>query len=261
MPGSKVISPLRGWLGGKYRMTKHIIQLIPEHTLYAEVFAGAAWVLFHKQQSKVEVINDINAEIINLYRIVQNHYEELVRQFEYALTSRDEFARLKAQNSESLTDIQRAARFLYLHRACFGGHVAHPSFSARTFKKPKLIPEKLAAELSESAKRLSYVLIERMNYDEFIARYDKIDTFFYVDPPYYGCEEVYGKGIFAKDDFQKLATQLSGIKGKFLLSINDTPQIREIFHGFEMREIKQRYSLNKSNQHASELLIANYALD
>lgn len=106
-----------GWVGGKSQLTSTIIPLIPEHQCYVEVFAGAAWLLFRKPQSKTEIINDINGDLVCLYRVVQNHLDEFVRYFRWALISREEFERLKSVPPETLTDIQRSARFYFLVHA------------------------------------------------------------------------------------------------------------------------------------------------
>ena len=102
-------SPLAGWMGGKSRLSKRIVSMLPEHTCYCEPFAGAAWVLFRKPESKVEVINDINREIVTFYRVIQHHLEEFVRYFKWVLVARDEFERLKKVSPDTLTDIKRAA--------------------------------------------------------------------------------------------------------------------------------------------------------
>lgn len=115
-------SPL-AWVGGKSKLTSTIIPLIPKHSCYVEVFAGAAWVLFRKEPSKVEVINDINGDLITLYRVIQNHLEEFVRYFKWALVSRDEWDRLQLVDESTLTDIQRAARFYYLVKNAFGAKI------------------------------------------------------------------------------------------------------------------------------------------
>lgn len=107
-------SPLAGWMGGKLQLSKRIVAAIPEHTCYVEPFAGAAWVLFRKLESDVEVINDINRELVTFYRCIQHHLEEFVRYFKWVLVARDEFERLKRVEPDTLTDIQRAARFYYL---------------------------------------------------------------------------------------------------------------------------------------------------
>ena len=108
------------WFGGKSILSKQIVTLIPEHKCYVEVFAGAAWLLFRKPESKVEIINDINSELVNLYRVVKLHLEEFVRYFKWILNSRDEYDRLKLENPDTLTDIQKAVRYYYLLRLTYG---------------------------------------------------------------------------------------------------------------------------------------------
>jgi len=253
-------SPL-GWVGGKSKLTSTIIPLIPPHKCYAEVFAGAAWVLFRKDPSHVEVINDINGDLVTLYRVIQNHLEEFVRYFKWMLISRDEWARLQRVAEDTLTDIQRAARFYYLVRNAFGAKVTGQSFGVSTTSKPRLDITRLTEELSEAHFRLSRVTIENLNYDQLIKRYDRPEVFFYVDPPYWDCENDYGKGIFNKDDFMNLRDTLAACKGKWLVSINNVKEIRSIFSDYEIREVKTKYSINSAESKAvTELLIANYPL-
>jgi DNA adenine methylase len=106
--------PLVPWIGGKRRLADRLLSLFPKHTCYVEPFAGAAAVFFAKAPSEVEVLNDVNGELVNLYRVVQHHLEEFVRQFKWALSSRIVYRWLQMQPTEPLTDIQRAARFYYL---------------------------------------------------------------------------------------------------------------------------------------------------
>ena len=111
--------PIIPWIGGKRRLAKHIIPLIQPHTCYVEPFAGAAAILFLKQPSKVEVINDINLDLVTLYRVVQHHLEEFIRQFKWALTSRQMYEWFQETPPDTLTDIQRSVRFFYLQKFCF----------------------------------------------------------------------------------------------------------------------------------------------
>ncbi len=113
--------PIIPWIGGKRRLARHILPLFPAHTCYVEPFCGAAALFFSKAPAKAEVLNDINGELVNLYRVVQHHLEEFLRQFKWALTSRQIFKWLQATPPEPLTDIQRAARFFYLQKNAFGG--------------------------------------------------------------------------------------------------------------------------------------------
>src|SRR5437016_3850758 len=107
------VGPL-AYIGGKKRIAKQIITLFPEHTTYVEAFAGGAQVFFHKQPVRAEVLNDLNGDVVNFFRVCQLHHEEFLRYLNFILVSRRWFALFKAQSPESLTDIQRAARFFYL---------------------------------------------------------------------------------------------------------------------------------------------------
>lgn len=246
-------------MGGKSRLAKHIIARIPAHTCYVEPFAGAAWVLFQKKESKAEVINDINKDVVTLYRCIQWHLEEFVRYFKWALVSRDEFERLKKAAPDTLTDIQRSARFYYLQQACYGGRIHNPTFGYGRERASKLNLLRIEEYLSAAHLRLARVYVECLPYAELIHRYDSPGTFYYVDPPYWDCETYYGTGIFSREDFAKLASQLQNIKGKFLLSLNDTQGVRDTFATFKIETITTKYSCSKGhNTPATELLISNY---
>lgn len=248
------------YLGGKSLLTKKIIPLIPKHHCYCEVFAGAAWLLFRKEPSKVEIINDINTDLVNLYRVVKNHLEEFVRYLKWVLVARDQFDLFKKENSETLTDIQRAVRFYYLLKTGYASKVDDPYFAISTHRRSAFNLLRIEEELSAAHLRLSMVFIENKPYQNFIQRFDKPDTFFYLDPPYYNCEDYYGKGIFSKDDFNILAGLLKDVSGKFILSINDVPEIRKLFKEFNFTKVTTRYSSNAKARKNSvqELLIMNY---
>lgn len=251
--------PLAGWIGGKCRLAKHIVPRLPEHKCYVEPFAGAAWIFFRKPESQVEVLNDINHELVTLYRVIQNHLEEFVRYFKWVLISRDEFERLKAANADTLTDIQRAARIFYLQQMAFGGHIDGPTFGYAATRGPKLNLLRIEEDLSAAHLRLCRVFLECLPYHEVIRRYDKPTTLFYIDPPYWDCEKYYGKGLFSKEDFTKLADQLAGIEGRFILSLNDTEGVRETFKAFNFEDVKVNYSCsNGKNMKASEVIIKNF---
>ncbi len=249
---------MAGWLGGKSRLAKEIVARIPEHTCYVEPFAGAAWVLFRKPESSVEVVNDINADLVNLYRVVQNHLEEFVRHFKWCLVSREEFRRLQDTPPEVLTDIQRASRYYYLQKTSFAGRGRNFGYSAVQPSRLNLL--RIEEELSAAHLRLARVLVEHLPYAEVIRRYDRPGTFFYIDPPYWGCENDYGKGIWTREDFNRLAELLGGIKGKFLLSLGDNAEVRKLFKTFKIDSVETFYSCGREGRSkASEVLISNYA--
>jgi DNA adenine methylase len=248
------------YLGGKSLLANKIIPLIPQHTCYVELFAGAAWVLFKKEESEVEIINDINSDLVTLYRVVKNHLEEFMRYLKWILVSRDEFERFKAENPESLTDIQRAVRFYYLLRNGYSSRITDPTFSISTLRRSNFNLLRIEEDLSMAHLRLSRVYIENLPYYSLIPRFDRPHTLFYIDPPYYGCEDYYGKGIFAKSDFATLASLLSNISGKFIMSINDIPEIRQIFMDFQIKEVTTTYLTAGANKQkkVTELLIMNF---
>ncbi len=254
-----VRSPLSGWIGGKSQLSRRIIEAMPEHKCYCEVFAGAAWVLFKKPESQVEIINDVSRDVTNLYRVIQHHLEEFVRQFKWQLVSRDEWQRLNSVPPESLTDIQRAAQFYYLQKLSFGGKVNGRTYGTATTHKPRLNLLRIEEELSAAHLRLAQVWVDNLDFESCIKKHDRPHTFFYLDPPYHGVEHYYGKELFNREDFQRLAAVLSVIKGRFLLSINDTPEIRDIFQDFSIGTANVTYSCGKgSRPRIGELLIRNY---
>lgn len=255
----QVRPPLAGWIGGKSQLARRIIASMPEHECYCEVFAGAAWVLFKKPVSGVEIINDRSRDVVNLYRILQHHLDEFVRQFRWQLVSRDEWQRLNTVPPEALTDIQRAAQFYYLQRLSFGGKVEGRTYGTATTHKPRLNLLRIEEDLSAAHLRLAQVWVENLDFEACILKHDRPHTFFYLDPPYFGVEGYYGKELFSRDDFTRLSAVLARIKGKFLLSINDKPEIREIFRGFNIEEVDVVYSCGKGTRpKVGELLIRNY---
>lgn len=254
------MNSILNYMGGKSLLTKKIIPLIPQHQCYCEVFSGAAWLLFRKEESEVEIINDINSDLVTLYRVIKNHLEEFIRYLKWILVARDEFTRFKTENPDALTDIQRAVRFYYLLRNGYGGKVYKPTFNIAPTKRPNLNLLRIEEELSAAHLRLCRVYIENKPYQEIIKRYDRPSTFFYVDPPYYTFEDYYGPGIFSTDDFFLLAQLLSNIQGKFVMSINDVPIIRDLFKNFHIEEVMTSYSAAGAHRkkQVTELLIMNY---
>jgi DNA adenine methylase len=248
------------YMGGKSLLAKKIITRIPDHNCYCEVFAGAAWLLFRKDESKVEIINDINTDLVTLYRVIKLHLEEFIRYLKWILVARDEFERFKLENPETLTDIQKAVRFYFLLKSGYAARIENPSFNIATTARPRFNLLRIEEELSAVHLRLSRVYVENRPFDAIINRFDKPDTFFYCDPPYYGYEDYYGKGVFGRDDFQKLRDILNNIKGKFILSINDNEVIRKLYKGFRIEVVETSYMATGANKkkRVKELLIMNY---
>lgn len=248
------------YLGGKSLLARKIIPMIPKHICYCEVFAGAAWLLFKKEKSEVEIINDINSDLTILYRVIKHHLEEFIRYLKWILVARDEFERFKHENPDTLTDIQKAVRFFYLLKNGYSSRVYNPTFSISTIKRSSMNLLRIEEELSAAHLRLARVYIENMHYYDLMKRFDKPHTFFYVDPPYFNCEDYYGKGIFNKEDFVRLNELFHGLSGKFIMSINDTPEIRELYKDFRIEQVPTSYSVAGAHRKKQvvELLIMNY---
>ncbi|OJH83072.1 DNA adenine methylase [Serratia marcescens] len=250
--------PIVPWIGGKRRLAKHILPLFPAHTCYVEPFCGAAALYFLKAPSKTEVINDINGELVNLYRVVKHHLEEFVRQFKWALVSRQIFKWLQDTPEETLTDIQRAARFYYLQKQAFGGKVADHTFGTSTTSAPRFNLLRIEEELSMAHLRLSRTVIEHMDWATCIERYDRPHTLFYCDPPYWGTE---GYGVeFGLDNYDRMAALARSIKGKMIISENDISEMRQAFRGLTMQSESIRYNLQTTGKASSkrELIICNF---
>jgi DNA adenine methylase len=252
-----VNSPL-AYIGGKSKLSATIIDMIPPHQAYCEVFAGAAWVFFRKPVSKYEVINDLDSDLVVFYRVLQNHLEEFLRQFKWLLSSREWFEDfMRQQTAGGLTDIQRAARYYYVQRLCFGGRVKGRVYGTAPMHTPRINLLRLEEELSAVHLRLVGVTIEHLPWEDFIRRYDKPGTLFYCDPPY-SKKPFYAHNL-ELEDYQRMASVLAGIKSQFILSINDHPDIREVFKEFKVRAVSLKYTVSKGRQtKGRELMITNY---
>lgn len=236
------MTPIIPWLGGKRRLADRIFPYFPAHTCYVEPFAGAAALFFLRPNpAEVEVLNDINGELVNLYRVVQHHLEEFVRQFKWALSSRQVFKWQQETCPETLTDIQRAARFYYLQQSAFGGRVDGQSYGTATTSPPGLNLLRIEETLSAAHLRLSGVYIEHLPWQECIRRYDRPHTLFYLDPPYWQTEG-YGVG-FGFEQYEELAEMLQAIKGKAIVSLNDHPDIRRVFRAYPIESTGIRYTV------------------
>lgn len=248
---------LFSYIGGKNRLAKRVIEIFPKHTTYVEAFAGGAQVFFHKEPSKVEVLNDLDGEIVNCYRVCQQHYEELLRYFRFIVVSRSWFDLLKATNPATLTDIQRAARYLYLLRNCFASLVRNPVYHRNVIQPPSFNLERLPELIENAHKRLQRVQMECAPYEEVIERFDRPTTLFYLDPPYWG-RKLY-RHNFSEADFAALAERLKKIRGKFILSLNDVPEVRKLFGGFHIQGVELHYTSQKSaGRRYKEVLITNF---
>ena len=250
-------TPIIPWLGGKRRLADTIIPRFPPHTCYVEVFAGGAALYFLRPPADVEVINDVNGDLVNLYRVVKHHLEEFVRQFKWALSSREVFKWLQDTPAQTMTDIQRAARFFYLQHQAFGGRVESQTWGTAT-TAPAVNLLRIEEQLSAAHLRLASTYIERLDWRDCMRRYDRPHSFFYLDPPYWQTE---GYGVpFPWAEYEAMASMLREIQGKAIVSLNDHPDIRRCFAGLHMETVPITYQVAGGHKGVdrTELLIYSW---
>ena len=248
------------WIGGKKALRDEIISRFPtDCKRYIEVFGGGGWVLFHKAPGNdFEVYNDRNPNLANLYRCVRDHPDELIAELTYALNSRTDFDYIRKvmKTPTEIPDVKRAAYFYQLIRYSYASGL--DSYASQPHSMWNNFPL-----ITNACARLQKVVIENKDFEKLIDQYDRPESFFYCDPPYFETEDYYEDVGFTKADHERLADRLSSIEGKYLLSYNDCPEIRELYESRGARiesisrlsNIAQRYEAGKQYD---ELIISNY---
>ena len=236
------LKPCISWAGGKSRLLKFILPLIPEHRCYAEPFGGGLAVFLAKPRSPVEAINDINADLVNFYRVARFHPEALAAELKLALHSREDFYAYRQQ--PGLTDIQRAARWFFVNKESFGGGL--DSFGISPASGPCSLLARIP-RLAELSARLDKVYIENLDWRKFLSLYDRKETFFFLDPPYVGCGAS-NYQPWSMETVGELRDVLFRLKGKWLLTLNDAVEIRSLFADCTVRPVERANGINHRTQ-------------
>lgn len=259
------------WIGGKSQSAEKIIGLLPEHDCYCEIFFGGGSVFFRKKPSKVEIINDINSELVNFYRVLQNNSEEFKAREKYELYAadiyygyRDEF---NSGKHFTLSNVERAFRFYCLIKEAFGGKFAG-GFGFSSAQSMATTFFNSFEKVDEITKRLKSVTIDNRDFEHIIKSYDGDRTVFFTDPPYLASNnaDYYFKSSnssFGIHDHMRLFLALKSIKGKCLLTVDDELWIKERYtkeNGFYIMNNEVFYSSGDadSRRHVNELIITNY---
>jgi len=254
--------PVAPWIGGKRNLAKRICALIDAtpHTAYAEPFVGIGGIFLRRTSCpRAEFINDRSRDVYNLFRILQEHYVAFLDLLRFQISLQANFERLLQVDPDTLTDLQRAARFLYLQRMSFGGKVNGRTFGLSRERAGRFNLTTLEPDLEALHERLAGVCVTCLDFAEFIRRIDSPGTLFYLDPPYLGCEGYYGRDLFDRARFEDLAGQLRGLQGRFIMSLNDTPGVREVFAGFRFEGVTTTYTAAATGaKEAREVVIMNY---
>jgi DNA adenine methylase len=240
-PGSP--KPVVAWQGGKRWLVKELLPLIPEHHMYVELFCGGGALLCAKKPSAGEVINDLDSELVNLYRSVKWHLPELLRELEWSLNSREEFAGFKEQRG--LTEIQRAARWFLRMKNGFGGSADHfgrareGGGAAHSSKQGKMLL------LKAFNARLDKVVIENLDWRKCVELYDSKRAVFFCDPPYTTGLAHYG--AWTIDDLAQFREEgLDQMKGTWILTIDDTPANRGLFKDCIIKAYSRKNGINST---------------
>lgn len=255
-------SPIR-WVGGKYKLREKIISMFPEHWCYVELFSGAGWVLFGKPPgiSKSEVLNDLDGELINFWRVVKHRPAEFTEAASWLLASRELFEEWRPLPNVG-GEVSRAIRFYAVIRLAYGAKRVKNHFGIRREKRPELHWPFVGDEVAKVVERLRQIWIERLSWERCLDMYDRARTFFYVDPPYRVEGSKSYRHFFSDEDHAKLADRLLGSKGQWLLSYNDDDFIRRLYRrrGVSLEPVRVQYALQGGGswKQAAELLIRNY---
>lgn len=245
------------WIGGKRLLRKTISELIPtDIKSYIEVFGGGAWVLFYKERwAKLEVYNDLDNNLFNLFSVVKYHAEEFTKEFLYMINSRKLFNIMR--DFIPITDIQRAAKFFFLLQRSYGAKRGQFAYARNGASGAAKSQQNIISRVNSTAARLDKVIIENLDFEDILNRYDCPGAFFYLDPPY---TEGEGYETVKTKDFEheRLFNCLKNINGRWLLSYNDTPLIRELYKDFKIIEVERTNLLSKKRGSYKELLIKNY---
>lgn len=239
------------WIGGKTLLAKKIIAEFPgDFDRYIEVFGGGGSVLFAADShADMEVYNDRSGELVNLFRCIKYHPEELAREVEGYFNAWEIFTEIKERlKCPGFTDIQRAAMFFVQIKISFGA-------DARSFGCSKTGRKLSCDRFSEISDRLKNVVIEHKDFADLIKVYDRKNALFYCDPPYHKTEHHYSER-FTEDDHRRLKNVLENIKGKFVLSYNDDEFVRELYSGYNIIAAERQNNISSGT--FKEVIIKNF---
>ncbi|MEQ9380178.1 MAG: DNA adenine methylase [Pirellulales bacterium] len=263
------------WYGGKKVLARWIIEQMPNHRIYVEPYGGMANVLLKKQPSEVEIFNDLDGRVTNLFRVIRNpeSLAELQRLCELTPYSRRQFAEL-CTLPEPTDPIERAHWFLVRGRQARGGLGASeltPSAWANGTRSRRKMPEPVSKYLSTIdglqplAARFRPVMIEELPAIDLIKKYDKPDALFYCDPPYPASTRSGGRSQayaheMTDDDHKELLTALRDCKGRVMISSYPSELYESLLHDWRRVEKSAKAQLSNSGNARTEVVWLNYEI-
>lgn len=248
-----VLRGIVGRLGGKSRLCKEIVTYFPTHEVYVEPFVGGGSIFFQKAPSPMEVINDLDSDVLSIYQDILIVPDEVFQNYKF-INDKDLFYKLRDEFPTEPEE--RLYRNLCLSYLSFGSNRRSFSYT----RDRKVFGGYLKRHLKDYKERLKDCKIHNEDYKKVIECYDGEDTFFYLDPPY--SERKKSWGYIDCVEVQDVYEALKNIKGKFLLSYDDKPIIREVFKDYFIKEVHTNWSVKGGQgDNKVELLISNYELE
>lgn len=249
------------YYGGKQTLIKYLLPLIPQHRMYCEPFFGGGAVFFAKRKSDVEVINDINGEVINFYRVIKTKFSELQKEIQSTLHSRELYKKAMEiyKNPEKYSDVKRAWALWTATNQGFAGLIGSWGFGKDDSKEAALA-NKRDAFTKDYEQRLTKVQVESNNAIKVINRCDDKETFIYADPPYIGSDQGHYKG-YTESDYRELLDTLAKVKGKFLLSSYPSKILTEYINKYKwkVQRITKSVAVTKhTDKLKTEMIVMNY---
>jgi len=260
-----LIPTIVNWYGGKVKLSRQIISIMPEHEHYVEVFMGSASTFFSKPKVARNTINDYNENLVNLFIQVRDHFDELAEKVYWTLYSREEykkFYRLYQKGFSRTDNLTRAFMYLFLVRASFNSRTGL-GFSASVESNSANFNLALIERMKLARDKLDSVVIENRSFSEIIPKYDRPESLLYLDPPYWVtmAESTYYEKTMSHLQHLDLAFRLSKCKAPWILSYDDIPEVVELYKEFQIQRTEVKYSLSNSKKKVrsiNELIITNF---
>jgi DNA adenine methylase len=241
------VRPILRWPGSKSRMLKRILPLIPKHVCYCEPFAGGLAVLLAKERSPVEVVNDLNGDLVALYRNLQFHLPAVLSEINWLFSSRQNIKDFTEQ--PGLTELQRAARFLLVNRTSFGGKMSSFAIAKTKGGGAGFDRIRMGDLLGKAHERLNNVVVENQSFERCLQTYDSKDSFFFIDPPYVNAPTGAYDG-FSEEQMRDLRKRVEKLQGRWIVTVNDSALTRDLFSDCALTEVSSQNRLCNNRTHS-----------
>jgi|TARA_R100000750_G_scaffold31231_1_gene19982 DNA adenine methylase len=253
------------YYGGKFELSRRLVPMLAPHNRYIEVFAGGLSMMFRKPKAKWNVVNDIDNDIVNLYICVVEEFEKLCEYIYWYPRSRQLYYEIKKEvmsgKDIQVPDPKRAARYLFLIKLSYNKN----PYTAFSKSGKEDWSTKMLAELKISREKFNQVTIENLHFAKLVDKYPpQAGDMWYLDPPYVAAERgdyyFYDFGEKEHKELKECVDTINENNGKFMVSYDDKPLVRELYNEYNIVELPTIYTGNLKNRNkvVNELAIINY---